>query len=254
MVSNADCLPHLQMHASSDASSQAREIESGNIGSREKGISLVSPSDEFSHHWSWFKLRRSLVIALNMYYILNSHTMQGAGCTKVFLVLLLKKFVITVWRVLWQGARGVYRRSNLPELAVTPVLNPEGWLGFKHVKIGNKYQESGTHRERVRQKRAGPTSGATGRWYGRQRLDHKEAWCPIPESLDFILKTKGAIKAYEVKPLCGQIYVSERTLASAKIGLERLRSDVLRLSFFILMRWQMTRAWTLKLSIRMAGR
>lgn len=94
MVSDAGCLPHLQMYASSDASSQGREIESGNIGSREKGISLVSPSNEFSHHWSWFKLRSSLVIALNMYYILNSYTMQGAGCTKVFLVLVLKKFVI----------------------------------------------------------------------------------------------------------------------------------------------------------------
>lgn len=48
MVSNADSLPHLQMDASSNASSQGREIESGNTGSREKGISVVSPSHEFA--------------------------------------------------------------------------------------------------------------------------------------------------------------------------------------------------------------
>lgn len=38
--------------------------------------------------------RSLLVIVLDMYYILSCHTLQGARNTRVFLVLVLKKFVI----------------------------------------------------------------------------------------------------------------------------------------------------------------
>lgn len=54
----------------------------------------------------------------------------------MFLVLVLKKLIYSVKSAV-TGAVWVYKRSSLPKLVMTPVLNPEGWLGFKHMQARN---------------------------------------------------------------------------------------------------------------------